>query len=222
MTSVVEVKKLLKPLTTKHQDLCVSGKLLAIKPVTHLARGIYIGRTSSADCFTPFVAVNCLFEPRATFKFNYGEEIYPKKKGLWLFSREGVNEELADRIEDLALPRLHEVKTIEDFLHYGLKGHFFAGTLEYAPLRKLYIYLALGYLQAAGEILQQFSKHPQHWAEMAHTSEHFTELMDVVRPLVYAQDKPAIAALLHKWEVYSVKQLKLEKYWQKTPFPIEL
>jgi hypothetical protein len=86
----------------------------------------------------------------------------------------------------------------------------------------VYIYLALGYLQAAVEILQQFSKQSEYWVKMTHTPEHFTELMDEVRPMVLAQDKAGIAAKLHEWEAYTVKQLKLEKYWQPTPFPIEL
>ncbi len=77
-------------------------------------------------------------------------------------------------------------------------------------------------MQAAGAILELFSRQSKYWSEMTHTPEHFNELMDVVRPLVHAQDRPAIAAKLHKWEAYSVKQLKLEKYWQPSPFPIEV
>jgi hypothetical protein len=222
MTSDVEVKKLLKPILARHEDLRLAGKLLVLSPVNHLARGVYIGRTSRADHFSPVMAINCLFEPKSRFAPTYGADIYPKQKGLWLFSRHNIDEEIADRIGETALSKLRAVETIEDFLHYGLKGRFFASTLEYSHLRKVYIYLALGYLQAAQEILQQFSKESEYWVKMTHTPEHFTELMDIVRPMVQAQDKAGIATKLHEWEAYTVKELKLEKYWQPTPFPIEM
>ena len=41
-------------------------------------------------------------------------------------------------------------------------------------------------------------------------------------PLVAANDRAGLANLLHSYEAQSVKNLKIEKYWQRTPFPIEL
>ena len=35
-------------------------------------------------------------------------------------------------------------------------------------------------------------------------------------------DRKPISAFLHECEAYTVKQLKLEKLWQPSPFPIEL
>ena len=43
-----------------------------------------------------------------------------------------------------------------------------------------------------------------------------------IAPLVAARDRAGLAALLHEWEAYSVKLMKLEKLWQPSPFPLEL
>ncbi len=40
-------------------------------------------------------------------------------------------------------------------------------------------------------------------------------------PLIAANDRPGLARLLHGYEAQSVKNLKLEKFWEPTPFPIE-
>jgi hypothetical protein len=41
-------------------------------------------------------------------------------------------------------------------------------------------------------------------------------------PLVAARDRPAIAAILRRFEGYSVRHLGLEKVWQHEPFSLEL
>ena len=40
-------------------------------------------------------------------------------------------------------------------------------------------------------------------------------------PLIAANDRPGLARLLHAYEAQSVKNLKLEQFWEPTPFPIE-
>ena len=40
-------------------------------------------------------------------------------------------------------------------------------------------------------------------------------------PMIFARDRAAIATLLHELEWKTVKKLKIEKFWEKTPFPLE-
>ena len=112
---------------------------------------------------------------------------------------------------------------VEDFskISYQLSSHNIF-TLNDSPLRKIYVDLALGNFASAAKILEMFSKQPDYWKERMYTESEFNRLISELFQMVETENKPAIAALLHKWEAYSVKQLKLEKYWQKTPFPIEL
>ena len=35
-------------------------------------------------------------------------------------------------------------------------------------------------------------------------------------------DRAGLAGLLHEWEVYTVKNFKIEHLWEPTPFPLEL
>ena len=41
-------------------------------------------------------------------------------------------------------------------------------------------------------------------------------------PLVEADDRERIARLLWQWEGERIRALKLEKYWVKEPFPLEV
>ncbi len=95
-------------------------------------------------------------------------------------------------------------------------------TLERCPERRFYVDLALGKFEDAERAFEEFSCHSDYRNKYFHSPEHYDEVMNIVRPMVQAQDKAGIAAKLHEWEAYSVKQLKLEKYWQPSPFPIEM
>lgn len=52
--------------------------------------------------------------------------------------------------------------------------------------------------------------------------EQFEELIGPFHAAIQAADRTTIAAYLHKWEAYSVKNAGLQKLWQPSPFPIEL
>ncbi len=222
MTNIRQVKKLLQPLMERHSDFKLVGNLLILTPVRHLARGIHIGRLRSREIFRPVWAINCLFEPREGFPYSFGGEIYPKQKGGWQFDIDGVEESLANCIEEEILPRLHATQTVQDFYEFAMKGPFFTHTLQYHPLRKIYVDTALGDFPAAQSIIEMLKKDQNEWSKMTITSEHLEVLIDILGSMIINRDRSGIAALLHEWEAASVKKLKLEKFWQPSPFPIEI
>jgi hypothetical protein len=126
-------------------------------------------------------------------------------------------------MEQEVLPRLKTLETIEQFsnISYNLSS-FHKMTLKRRPERRFYVDLALGKLEDAEKAFVELSCHSEYRNKYFHSPEHYDEVMNIVRPMAQVQDKAGIAAKLHEWEAYSVKQLKLEKYWQPTPFPIEL
>ena len=223
MTTVADTRKLAKSLLNQNPDLVIIGRLVFYKQVGHLLRGIHIDRCRNKLRFCPKWIIDYLFRPMENYSIGIGEDIYSNQGEQWLIDNDNIGIKFANRMEDIALPKLQEFQTIEEFskIKYNMSS-FDTFTLAHTPIRKLYVDLALGKFEAAGKALELFSNQRANEPKHVEPSEHFTELMDVVRPLVHAQDKAAIAALLHKWEAYSVKQLKLEKYWQKTPFPIEV
>ncbi len=223
MTTAAEVRKLAQPLLERNPDLTIIGRFVFFKQVNHLLRGVYIDRRGDKLAFVPNWLVDCLFNPTKDKHVGsgFGEQIYPYPEDEWYINNPNMSEKLAVRLEEVALPKLNTLKTIEQFsnITYSFCGQLMA--LDKISLRKLYVDLALGKFDLADTALEIFSKQPEYRAKYFHSPEHYDEMMDVVRPMILAGDKAGIAAKLHEWEAYTVKQLKLEKYWQPSPFPIE-
>jgi hypothetical protein len=222
MVTATEIRKLAQPLLERNPDLAIIGRFVFFKQVGPLLRGIHIYRCGDKRAFVPNWRVDYLFRPINNNDLGLGEEIYPAPEDQWYIDIPNIDKKFADRIEEAAVPRLNGIKTIEEFsnITYYFCGQLVA--LNRISLRKLYVDLALGKFQQAEEALEFFSKQPDYRTKYFHSPEHYDEMMNEVRPMIQANDKLAIATKLHELEAYSVKQLKLEKYWQPSPFPIEM
>ena len=69
MTTVAEVRQVVKPIIERNPDLRMVGPLIVVKPVRHLLRGIYIGRSLDPTIFVPSWFVTFSFEPDAVLSF---------------------------------------------------------------------------------------------------------------------------------------------------------
>ncbi len=221
MVTATEIRKLAQPFLRRNPGMVIVGRFVFFKQVGPLLRGIHIYRCGDKRAFVPNWRVDYLFRPINNNDLGLGEEIYPAPEDQWYIDNQNIDEKFADRMEEMALPRLDAYQTIEQFsnITYHFCGQLIS--LNKISLRKFYVDLALGKFEEADEALDFFSKQPEYRAKYFHSPEHYDEVMNIVRPMVHANDKAGIAARLHEWEAYSVKQLKLEKFWQKTPFPIE-
>lgn len=219
MTTAAQVKKLLRPLLERNSDLVLVGRLVVVKPVRQILRSVFIDSSSNKDRFAPYWAVNMMFEHDAGHGPTWGDEIYPKIKGNWLLSSPSINETTSERIEEIALPILRSVSSIEDFVAFATKERFPSTWLNAFPYRKIYADIALGDLNAASESCERI-------AEKRKKSDYIAEILDPIItdiwPLVRKRDKVALAKMLHRWEAESAKRMKLEHVWEPTPFPIEL
>jgi hypothetical protein len=121
-TSAAQVKRALKPLLDRHQDLALVGRWLIVKPVHHVVRGVLIDQTSSADVFSPRWAVMHLCEVRRSIFLNWGNpDMEPQlfrrsKRGQWLWSDPDVIRDLHETIEQDALPKLRSITTLADLM----------------------------------------------------------------------------------------------------------
>ncbi len=221
MTTAADIRQLVQPLLKRNPDMALAKKFVFFKPFNHLIQGIFIDRVGRKYGFQPKWCITCAFEPLSHVCLTMGTEIFPEKES-WNINRPGIEEEFANRMEGIALPNLRNWPTIEAFANFHVEWGFDIKNLERYPIRKLYVDLALGRLETAENALRDLAKHPHYWLTQTHTPEHFGELMTVVLPMVIARDRAGIAALLHGWEAETVKRLKLEKYWEPSPFPVEL
>lgn len=206
MTTSAQVKELVRPLLQRNSDLTLVGRWVVVKPIHHILRGISIGRRQDPKSFMPTWAANFLFQPNARFHFFWGTDVH----GAWNVDVVDVAEKLADAIEREALPKLRSITTIGDFVGFAHGA--------WPEDHKPYVDAALGDFDAAQSMCDFFASLDGQYGIRQEECEH---VVNEICPLIAANDRPALARLLHKHEAESVKSLKLEKLWEPTPFPIE-
>jgi hypothetical protein len=221
MTTTAQVKRAMRPLLQKHQDFELIGRLLVIKPINHVLRGIVIDRTGSAARFKPKWFMVHLFEHRTSYPLSWGHELFRRSHGLWFWCNPDSIPVLIEEIEQNALPQLQAIQTVEDFVAFVTahpRSHHLAD-----PPTKLVVDVALGNLESAREICTGFlPKYTEAtYGRDAEDKMQFRNLKELCRRLVL-DDRAGLAALLHETEAQTVKNLKLDHLWQPSPFPLEL
>lgn len=217
MTTISDVKTLVAPLLAEHDDLILIGRLVAIKPIDHILKGVYIDRCGAKNFFSIHWAAVFIFEPRSSFSFNFGTEIYCPTPGTWDISKPDLPAALKSCVETEALPVLRAVRSIAEFSELA-SGPQIWGPLQNFPFRQIVVEAALGRFDNCDRILQYLDNRR---LKPANPDEDELRITRDLAPLIRARDRAGIAALLHEWEAWSVKAMKLEKHWERTPFPIE-
>lgn len=221
MTTVADVKRLVQPLLERNPDLALVGRLLVVKPVRHLLRGVYIDRSLDPSIFTPTWAVIFLFEPADSFTFNWGDRLYLVSHGPWDVSNKETRTAMTEEIESTALPILRPIESLDDFVALSSRDRFPSKALEGYHLRKIVVDVARGDLDSARAICAELVGGRTLWSRAPRMREDFERITKTLCPLIGANDKPALAALLHQWEAHSVEKLKLGHLWEPTSFPLE-
>ncbi len=233
MTTAAQVKKALRPLVERHDDVAIVGRWLVVKPVRHVFRGVLIDRTSERHRFKPKWCVMHLFEARTFAFFNWGSSqvppyLFPPYKGLWDWSLAEAVPALHQVIEHEALPKLREIATIDDLMAHLTAYYRQHGIVDKPPLydwphRKLIFDVALGRLAAAAQPCTEWVptlKGDTYFRGDADDHAAVARLSELCRRLEKG-DKAGLAALLHEWEAATVKNLKIAHLWEPTPFPLE-
>ena len=116
---------------------------------------------------------------------------------------------------------MRAIKTFDDFINLASKERFPVQHLDLYPATRVLVDIARGDLVAA-EAICKYLKTKEGRAEYFYMQETYDRVVQELCPLVAANDRAGLAKLLHSYEAQSVKNLKLEKFWEPTPFPIEL
>jgi hypothetical protein len=220
MTTIADVKKAVAPLLAAHDDLALVGRMLVIKPIHHILRGVHLDRTSSKDDFIVQWAAVFLFDLRNGLTFNWGHEIYCPSSGRWTVETPDLPHLLKTSVEHDALPTLWSIQTIADFVEFASVTRN-GPPLQYDRLNKLLVDAAVGNFESCDALLAGLRGPRKGLMAPAAELDRARILRDLA-PRIDARDRAGIAALLHEWEAWSVKAIKLEKYWERTPFPVEL
>lgn len=220
MTTIAQVKQVALPLLQRNPDLVLVGRRVLIKPIQHILRGISFGRSIAPNLFIPAWAVIFLFEPSDSLSLNWGERIY---KVAWDVANPDLPVKMCEAIEEQALPLLRPIKTINDFVGFATKERFRDTYLDLYEHRKIFIDIARGDLDSARSICEYMATdHAKRRYLPLKMNEEYDRITKELCPLIAVNDRFGLARLLHKYEESSVRAMKLEKYWEPTPFPIEL
>lgn len=217
MTTVAQVKQAVQPLLQRNPDLALVGRLVVLKPVQHFVRGIYIDRSLDPLLFVPTWSVMSLFETRLDIGFLWGGRVY----GVWDITEPDVNARMCEAIEQEALPSMRSIKTIDDFVKFTSKVRFPDTHLDLYPASKIFVDVARGDLEAATAICAYMATDRAKRWYLPDMQDKYDRVTKELCPLIAANDRAGLARLLHGYEAQSVKNLKLEKFWEPTPFPIE-
>jgi hypothetical protein len=220
MTTIAQVKQVVQPLLQRNPDLALVKRYVIITPVRHILRGINLMRSMDPSLFIPAWAVIFLFEPIDSLSLNWGQRIY---KVTWDVTSPELPTKMCEAIEEQALPLLRPIKTIDDFVGFATKERFRHTYLDLYEHRKIFVDIARGDLDSARSICEYMAtEHAKRRYLPLKMDEEYNRITKELCPLIAANDRPGLARLLHKYEEGSVRAMKLEKYWEPTPFPIEL
>ncbi len=221
MTTVREVKKLAAPLLERNPDLSLVGHLIALKPVHHILRGIYIDRTGQAKQCQPTSMMMSLFFKRDDVVFGPGERLRRDKPGipgLWWLDDPEIASDLVTVVERDVLPKLRSTQTLQDYLDVVLPKN--PRELKFAWGLQFSFALASGDLDAARGFLASDRK-MFYAGQLNGFREGLGDRFLKDGAQASAEDRQALADYLHDCEAYTVGKLKISHLWEKTPFPIE-
>lgn len=220
MTTAAQAKQAVQPLLQRNPDLAFVDRLVIVKPVHHIVRGISIGRSMARELFVPAWAVAFLFWPRASFPLNWGERVYGP--GAWDISEyKNLPELLCQAIEEQALPLLRPIRSIDDLVAFASKERFPLTYLDLYPDKKIFFDVARGRLDAARTICEYMATDAARQYYLPSMQEEYDCITKELCPLIAKGDRLGLAKILHRCEEHSVRAQKLEKFWEPTPFPIE-
>lgn len=222
MVTAVQVKSYLQPLLEQNDDLALVGRLLFVKPVCHVLRGVLVDRRSSAHCIVPTWFMFHLFGPYPSYFLSWGGELYSRRFKGWRTTHSEVAESLREEIELIALPTLRAIRTLEDFVvavPATRGGHLWS----IDPEGKSLIDIAMGELeQARASCREKICNRPDPGPKEADVTKAEVAGAKLLCGLLEKNDIEGLIRTLHAWEEANVKKLKLAPYWEATPFPVEL
>jgi hypothetical protein len=188
-----------------------------IKPVHHIWRAVFIESTSDPYAFAPHMSVDMLVPAETRRSRGFGQRIFRNIYGPrdirssdWDIRQPATVEQMLEMIENEALPKLYTINTFEDYFAFVSSfGWEYTGHIQYL---EVFIPAANGDLELSRKNLERDAR------MLADVKEYYPGFY---RALVDG-DRSEIARILHEWEAVTVNTYKLEKIWERTPFPLEL
>ncbi len=139
------------------------------------------------------------------------KKMHPRA-GRWDADDPDVMDVLLQLVDTKILPELKKLDSFDEAVAFASRPENSLVPFEQQYYPRVLLAVAMGQLDVALDILER----------QPHVARSVNESQPSLYPALIAADRKELARVLHDTEAYMVKLLKLEKYWQPTPFPIEL
>jgi hypothetical protein len=230
-----ELKKYLGPLLARRPDLAYHDRTLFFLPLTHYYRGVVFWTSTWAKSIKFDTFCDMLFDgaEQPTLGGRHGPEVvylyhrfYPES---WQQDPEGTWQDVFFRLEQEALPQVHHIDNPVALD----RSPIFSSKREDIGADRILGPCALGKFDEAEELLDFVVADRLQGAIRAYEVNipdlpdeeqkfHFRSFIRLYYlRRVFKRDRAGVIPLLHEWEAYKVRKLKLEKFWTPTPFPCE-
>jgi len=227
MATSGEIKKLLRPLLARRSDLVLERRAVFFVPFSRYLRGVFFewpaySRSNRVICFANQL---CNGSHDASVA-SYESAQIPED---WKGDVEGTSRRLCEELEKDILPKIEPVTNLKEHLKRFPKSFHLP-----AEISDRYNFAFACDAATCGDFDRAeaamiplfdpklaFHKLPETLIEEHRFSRMRQERMAYFL-MTLRKGKAETLTLLHDWEAFSVKDKRMEKYWQPTPFPCEL
>jgi hypothetical protein len=225
MSTTRQMKPVLKAIGAANDDVLVSGRDIIIRPLNHIITGILTDHFLDSDSFRAFYWNILLFEPSKISGFDGSFSIRSPSGGAWSLKEQSAS--FVEMCTEKVLPQQRARNSIHVLRDHWRRLLTDGKRFQQANWKSDFAWasLAIGELDDALPHLNedQSWNAPYHVRAMLNAeSPGLGDRLAEQGNALGAKDRAALAAILHKWEEYTVTNLKLTKYWEPSPFPLEM
>jgi hypothetical protein len=219
MTTIRQINKLVKPLAGSGREFVQKEWYIFHTTIHHVINRIDILRTSEANHFRVIWKFCPSFSTGFTLEWEKWFEPGPHQ--FWFWSTPDIDERFIACVNEQVLPCIRGTKTLDDFVKLVTEADFIITRLADHVDTDIRVDIARGDLDTARmkcrALHERCARDPEsYWGRI------WRRTTDRAGPLLEADDRPALIALLHEWERELIGRLGLEAIYEPTPFPLEL
>ena len=217
--NIREFKKIISPILKASPDLAFSRGSVFVTPIRHTLRAISFHPTSWPTGFQLTVTTGTICGRTGKYPLGFGGvKAYWPKHNYWESDEPDFLESLFEAIEVECLPKLRaadnfeKLQALHEWYHDPTDAHFQSSMA--------FFHLMAGRFEEVDEILTERTAFVQREflvkfiPEVAEKKPHTCARLSKKR-------KREILQHLHEREATAIRNFRLEKYWEPSPFPAE-
>jgi hypothetical protein len=220
MTTRRQLKTLFEAVTRRYPEFEIVGpRMLVLKPVGHLIRGIIMDRTSIANLPNQdwFIGVTCDATHWLTAAMG---RFQPNDFSMKYWSHPRHEDQFIELLGTEVLPLLKSVETVADLIALRHPAEILWRPAFESGMTRLMLHAAIGRFDVVDEearnIVAEGYRRTPWWGESV-----YIKVIEGLWPLAQKNDRPGVAALLHEWEREFVEAHGLQHVYERQPFCFE-